>query len=69
MYKVYWTDASTNETQSLEFDDMTEGLKKTQLIRNSGGRFVCMASENVPGNVTKIGVAETGSDYNWKKRR
>lgn len=69
MYKVYWTDAVTNETKSEEFSDMTKGLQMTQTVRNSGGKFVCMASENVPGNVTKIGVAETGPDYDWKKRR
>lgn len=68
MFKVYWT-GTDNISHGKEFDDMSEALKFTQELRNIHGRqFVTMCSEN-PDNVTKMGVAETGTDYNWKKRR
>jgi hypothetical protein len=66
MFKVYWT--VIGQTYGQEFEDMTQALNQCQSLRNSGARFVTMCSEN-PDNVTKMGVAETGSDYNWKKRR
>lgn len=69
MYKVYWTDVG-GESCHQNFEDMTEALNWMQELRNVYKRtFVCMASENVPGNVTKLGVSEAGPDYNWKKRR
>jgi len=68
MFKVYWTDLIGNSI-GRQFDDMSEALKFAQELRNSHHRkFVTLCSEN-PDNVTKMGVAETGSDYNWKKRR
>lgn len=67
MYKVYWTDLF-GKTHSEEYTDMVQALNYTQHLRNEGNRFVVMGSE-VVGNVTKMGVADVGPDYNWKKRR
>jgi hypothetical protein len=51
------------------FDDMTEALNWMQELRNTYNcTFVCMASENMD-SVTKLGVSETGPEYDWKKRR
>ena len=52
-----------------EFEDMMEALKFTQMLRNDYNRkFVTMVSE-IADNVTKMGVAEVGPGYEWKKRR
>lgn len=52
-----------------EFDDMTEALNFTQMLRNDYNRkYVTMVSE-IADNVTKMGVAETLPGYDWKKRR
>lgn len=68
MFKVYWTDFA-GESCHQNFDDMTEALNWMQELRNVHKRtYVCMASEQ-PDNVTKMGVAEAGPDYSWKKRR
>ena len=66
MFKVYWTHGA--ESYGKEFTDMKEALNYCQEIRNAGRLFVTMCSE-LPNNVTKMGVAEVGPDYNWKKRR
>lgn len=66
MFKVYWT--YDEKTYGQEFPVMTEALDFCQDLRNSGRRFVTMCSE-LPDNVTRMGVAEAGPDYNWKKRR
>lgn len=66
MFKVYWTYGDQSYGQS--FTAMTEALNHCQELRNSGRQFVTMCSE-LPGNVTKMGVAEAGADYEWKKRR
>lgn len=68
MFKVYWTDTGGESTHQ-DFDDMSEALNWMQELRNTYKRtYVCMASDD-PNNVTKMGVAEVGTDYNWKKRR
>jgi hypothetical protein len=68
IFKVYWTDVGGESTHQ-DFNDMSEALDWMQELRNIHNRtFVCMASDN-PDSVTKLGVAETGSDYDWKKRR
>ena len=67
MIKVYWTD-QYGTVFGHEMEDMTVALNTTQTLRNAGNRFVSMVSEN-PDNVTKMGVADVDSDYNWKKRR
>ncbi len=52
-----------------EFEDMQEALNFTQMLRNDyNRRFVTMVSE-IADNVTKMGVAETGPGYDWRKRR
>ena len=68
MFKIYWTGAD-NKPYGKEFTDMTKALNFAQDLRNNHNRqFVTMCSEN-PNNTGKMGVAETGPDYNWKKRR
>lgn len=68
MYKVYWTDTE-GKAMGREFDDMTEALNFTQMLRNDYNRkYVTMVSE-IADNVTKMGVAETLPGYDWKKRR
>jgi hypothetical protein len=68
MYKVYWTDPE-GRAMGREFEDMQEALNFTQMLRNDyNRRFVTMVSE-IADNVTKMGVAETGPGYDWRKRR
>ena len=68
IFKVYWTDIGGESTHQ-DFDDMGQALNWMQALRNTHNcTFVCMASEN-PDSVTKLGVSETDSGYNWKKRR
>jgi hypothetical protein len=66
MFKVYWTYGE--QSYGKEFPIMTEALDYCQDLRNSGRQFVTMCSE-LPDNATKMGVADVGPDYNWKKRR
>lgn len=68
MFKVYWTDPLGNN-KGKEFECMIKALAFTQELRNvHQRRFVTMVSEN-PDNVTKMGVSDVNTDYNWKKRR
>jgi hypothetical protein len=68
VFKVYWT-GSDEKAYGKEFTDMSKALNFAQELRNNHQRqFVTMCSEN-PDNIGKMGVAEAGSDYNWKKRR
>jgi hypothetical protein len=75
MYKVYWTENVTLSAVSKDFTatEMTEALAFCEVLRkqqretNEVG-FVTFVSEN-PNCVGHPGVAETGPDYNWTKRR
>ena len=67
MFKVYWTEAG-GAIGSEEFQDIAFALDRCHELRNSGNRFVTMASQ-LEDMVGEFGVTETGPDYNWKKRR
>jgi hypothetical protein len=67
MFKVYWTEPG-GATSGEIFHDMGQALNRCQELRNSGRRLVTMASE-LDDMVGEFGVAETGPDYDWKKRR
>lgn len=71
MFKVYWTDFVTGLPCAEQFSSsqLTEALSLCQRLRNSGQRFVSMASQDIPGDCTRHGVDEVGPDYDWKKRR
>ena len=47
---------------------MGEALAISEGLRKEGKMFVSIASE-IPGNVTKMGVAAPDENYDWKKRR
>jgi hypothetical protein len=64
---VYWTEAG-GAICGEAFHDMSQALDRCQELRNSGRRLVTMASE-IADMVGEFGVAETGPDYAWKKRR
>jgi hypothetical protein len=77
MYMVYWTvvDNGTKYPHAKEFEsrDMGAALKFMEGLREKQRNgeaihFVTLSSEN-PQSVGHPGVAETGPDYNWKKRR
>lgn len=77
MYMVYWSvvenAARTPHAQEFDSNDMSAALRfmETLRVRQRESRdicFVAMASEN-PDSVGHAGVAETGPDYSWKKRR
>lgn len=77
MYMVYWTTvengARTPCSKEFESNDMSSAMRFMETLRarqRASGDicFVAMASEN-PDSVGHAGVAETGADYNWKKRR
>jgi hypothetical protein len=77
MYMVYWTlvENGTRVPRAQEFgsDDMSAAMRFMETLRmrqrTSGDiGFVALASEH-PDLVGLPGVAETGPDYNWKKRR
>ena len=65
-FKVYWTHGG--ESHGETFQDVSRALDRCQELRNSGRRFVTMASE-IDHMVGDWGVKETDSTYNWKKRR
>ena len=67
MFKVYWTSQGGSHFGETH-EDISEALDRCQELRNSGKRFVTMASE-IFDMVGEFGVAETGPDYAWKKRR
>jgi hypothetical protein len=77
MYMVYWTELENGRKtpHASEFDsrDMGAAMRFMETLRarqRASGEvcFVALASEN-PDSVGHAGVAETGTDYNWKKRR
>lgn len=77
MYVVFWIkgrdDEAAPNARAFPGDQMGGALTFMETLR-AGQRngepisFVTMASEN-PDSVGLAGVAETGPDYNWKKRR
>ena len=66
-FRVYWSYAG-GAIGSETFHDVAQALDRCQELRNTGHRFVTMASEIVD-MVGEFGVTETDSTYNWKKRR
>lgn len=66
-FKVYWTEAG-GAIGGEAFQDVGQALDRCQELRNSGRRFVTMASE-LDDMVGEFGVTEVGPDYAWKKRR
>lgn len=77
MYMVYWTlvDQQQQMPQAKAFDSsaLREAMQFMEQLRSrqragEGVRFIVMSSEN-PDSVGPAGVAETGPDYAWKKRR
>jgi hypothetical protein len=77
MYMVYWVTSEEEESiphaRQFESSDMLGAMKFMEELRTRqrAGEalgFVALASEN-PHSVGHPGVAETGPDYHWKKRR
>lgn len=73
MFTVYWTAEGSPHSASYPIEKMKESLLFMEALRlqQREGKdvgFIAMASEN-PQSVGHPGVAETGSDYNWTKRR
>jgi hypothetical protein len=77
MYMVYWTvvENGIKMPHAKEFDSAEMGaamsfMETLRARQRASGDvcFVALASEN-PNSVGQAGVAETGPDYNWKKRR
>lgn len=77
MYMVYWTETTqgTSAPHAKEFgsDEMRAAMHFMEALRTrqragEGVCFVALSSEN-PHSVGHAGVAETGPDYRWKKRR
>jgi hypothetical protein len=66
-FKVYWTEAG-GAVNGEAFQDVSTALDRCQELRNSGRRFVTMASE-ITDMVGEFGVKEVDADYDWKKRR
>jgi hypothetical protein len=77
MYMVYWSvieqDVMAPHAKGFDSSDMRQAMHFMEELRarqraGEGIRFVVMASEH-PDSVGHPGVAETGPDYAWKKRR
>lgn len=71
MYCVYWVrDFGTGDEMCCGriCSELDEALKVSESLRKEGKLFVSIASE-IPGNVTKMGVAAPDENYDWKKRR
>lgn len=77
MYMVYWTQGAGQEvharSQAFGSQQLKEALQFMEALRSrqragEAVSFVTMCSEN-PDSVGHPGVAETGADYAWKKRR
>jgi hypothetical protein len=75
MYMVYWTEGAQQQAQSRAFgtEELKDALHFMEALRSRQRQgepvcFVTMCSEH-PHSVGHPGVAETGADYNWKKRR
>jgi hypothetical protein len=77
MYMVYWTangeGGPAPHARQFDSNDMLDAMKFMEELRErqragEAIAFVALASEN-PHSVGKPGVAETGPDYDWKKRR
>ena len=70
MFCVYWTQPSWVgfQVKSRLFDDCKDALDWCEVCRSKKFRFVSLVSE-IPGNVTKMGVAKPNIEYDWKKRR
>ena len=76
MYVVYWLEGrkvDACQARMFETSGMRDALKFMEHLRSrqragEAVSFVTMCSEH-PHSVGHAGVSETGSDYNWKKRR
>ena len=72
MFKIYGTD-SNKQIHAQETADLVTALRIAKEMRDTGHRFVTMASEN-PEHVGKPGVdtvadgkTPDGHDYDWSK--
>lgn len=68
MYMVFWFDGEKPQSQPFPSDALSLAVTACEEKRRAGHRFVTMAVED-HNHVGKMGVAETGPDYDWKKRR
>lgn len=77
MFMVYWSEAGSSEprphAQAFASDQMVAAMQFAEALRarqraGEALRFITLCSEN-PDSVGQAGVAETGADYQWKKRR
>jgi len=77
MYMVYWTlvdqQQRTPHAKAFDSSQLREAMQFMEELRSrqragEGVSFIVMSSEN-PHSVGLPGVAETGPDYAWKKRR
>ncbi len=77
MFMVYWSagmgEAMQAHAQAFPADQMVAAMQFTETLRSrqragEAISFISLCSEN-PDSVGQAGVAETGADYNWKKRR
>jgi hypothetical protein len=77
MYMVYWSETrhgiKTPHGKEFPSNEMRAAMHFMETLRarqraGEGICFVTLSSEN-PHSVGHAGVAETGPDYKWKKRR
>lgn len=77
MFMVYWNEVSASEptphAHAFPSDQMVAAMQFAETLRarqraGEALRFITLCSEN-PDSVGPPGVAETGADYQWKKRR
>lgn len=77
MFMVYWSAGAENglmpQAQAFPSDQMGAAMRFTEALRarqraGEAISFITFCSEN-PDSVGQAGVAETGEDYQWKKRR
>lgn len=72
-HRVYWTQDGHNMSKDFQSDELDGALKQCESLRKrriegEDISFITIASE-IPDCVSLSGVAATGPDYDWKKRR
>lgn len=73
VHRVYWTENNVSQSKDFGGGELDATLKHCESLRKLriAGKdisFISISSE-IPDCVSLVGVSETGTDYNWKKRR
>lgn len=70
---VFWLEGELARHEPFDATQLSQALARCEALRRAAAAgapisHVCLSTE-LPGNMTKPGVADPPADYSWTKRR